>query len=51
MYTWDTNLILPGQEVSIVHLDMKPENILVDENGGCKICDFGLASLRIKIGL
>ncbi|MBL4701943.1 MAG: protein kinase [Phycisphaeraceae bacterium] len=29
----------------VVHRDLKPANILMPNNGGLKICDFGLASL------
>ena len=34
----------------LVHGDIKPENILLDENGAAKIVDFGLASLSAKTG-
>jgi serine/threonine protein kinase len=30
-------------ERSIIYRDLKPQNILVNEKGVCKICDFGLA--------
>ena len=32
-----------AHEQGVLHLDLKPSNILVDRNGNCRIIDFGLA--------
>jgi [calcium/calmodulin-dependent protein kinase] kinase len=29
----------------VIHMDIKPENVLLDEHGHCKLADFGVSSL------
>lgn len=33
---------------SVLHRDIKLDNILMDEDGGIKICDFGVSRLITK---
>lgn len=34
-----------AHENQVLHLDIKPDNILVNKNGACKVSDFGVAEL------
>ncbi len=36
-------------EIGWAHRDLSLENILIDENGICKLCDFGLVMCRIGV--
>src|SRR5919199_1902757 len=39
-----------AHEVGVVHRDLKPGNIMIDENGDVRITDFGLAGLMEEFG-
>ncbi|KGR80402.1 Stk1 family PASTA domain-containing Ser/Thr kinase [Ureibacillus manganicus] len=39
-----TSAIAHAHENQIIHRDIKPQNILIDEAGNCKITDFGIST-------
>ncbi|MDO5118986.1 MAG: serine/threonine-protein kinase [Coriobacteriales bacterium] len=39
-----------AHENGVLHLDIKPSNIIVDKAGNVKICDFGMATLASATG-
>jgi WNK lysine deficient protein kinase len=50
LITWARDLVrgmawLHGQSTPVLHLDLKPENLLIDHKSTLKVGDFGLAKL------
>ena len=39
-----------AHENQVLHLDIKPDNVLINRNGQCKVTDFGLATLADSQG-
>ena len=44
----DTLIYLHGQTPAVIHRDIKPQNIIVDEAGKIKLIDFGISRLYDK---
>jgi len=44
------NALIHAHENQVLHLDIKPANILFDLKGNAKVTDFGMASLSARVG-
>ena len=40
---------LDGQQLSLVHRDVSPQNVLICFEGDIKLCDFGIAKAATKV--
>ncbi len=45
---WAHELRVDGEPLGVIHRDVTPPNILLDNRGAVKLCDFGLAKARIQ---
>lgn len=44
------NALAFAHENGVLHLDIKPANVMIDRSGTVKLCDFGMASLASATG-
>ncbi|MDO5329079.1 MAG: serine/threonine-protein kinase [Coriobacteriia bacterium] len=45
-----SHAVVAGHDENVLHLDIKPDNILIDTKGKVKVTDFGLATLADEFG-